>query len=306
MMVAGGNGRARQFFKDRGQSFSDRRSKLTSKTANLYKKHLKREAGSQAARDELNQILAECEGGGQAKDSSSQLSGLDALEQALIRQASLEDGEVPPTVAPTSTAALKPKPITKSVPPVKSLSPPPPNAKEEKAKKEQEVNDAFWGEDEAVPNMTAEMKGSRKPGTRRSTKSLLSSRRVHGRTSSSRKTLLTGKRASTQRVPLRRQQTDPEAYAKSKSVLPSQDRLETPVSTAPQATRATSALDGINTGANNKYGGISSDKVMKATKGSSPDRSVLSGRDIHSQQQAKSDNSEGFEDIAKNFFASFQ
>uniref|UniRef100_A0A7S2XAI9 Arf-GAP domain-containing protein n=1 Tax=Lotharella oceanica TaxID=641309 RepID=A0A7S2XAI9_9EUKA len=49
MMVAGGNSRASQFFKERGGSSygSDRRSKFTNKTANLYKKHLKRQANSQ-------------------------------------------------------------------------------------------------------------------------------------------------------------------------------------------------------------------------------------------------------------------
>ncbi|GAB5366709.1 hypothetical protein AAMO2058_001166900 [Amorphochlora amoebiformis] len=261
MMVAGGNAKARAYFKQRGASTSgtDRRSKFTSKTASLYKKHLKREAFTQETKSKLEKILA-ANGAESAKaDSNGGGISLDLLEQQLMRQATVEDGESPVDNTPSKPAVVVPE--EKQVKPAmneeqknkegKDAQPKEPVQPTPATETKQSKNDldGFWGGDDTVVTKT-KLEAPRTKMSKRSMRSLLSSRPSKGRSSSTRKSLLNVR--SYKSKSMTRQTSAPPTIA-------------APKLTAPKSTEAVDKppMNGhrnVTTGANNKYGGISSDK----------------------------------------------
>jgi len=299
MMVAGGNSRANQFFKERGGSSygSDRRSKFTSKAANLYKKHLKRQANTQETKEELDRIFALTKA--PEKEETGGVTGMEAFE-AMMRQASLGSDDTVQPAKPAEKPAPKPapKPTSKAEPsPVKEEPP----QKEAKADPEDMLDpDLKFTED--TPSITLKAKTR---SNRRSTKSLLSaSRRPTNRALSSRNKLLTRAKANAKtKVP---QNTDPEPYAETPKSTESAQPEPQP---QPQSTQSTqsSVLKYVSTGANNKYGGISSDKVHGMSNGGGKAYYDPATNSVSSSKPAQPEEEEdSFGNIASNFFASFK
>jgi len=322
MMVAGGNSKARAFFRERGQSTSgsDRRAKYTSKAANLYKKHLKRQATAQETITELDRILSSTGHANGDQNGAPALTGLDALEAALRQQSLEEDGVEAPTSKASRSPASDPAGTAGGVvsPKIevqerqeeeaKAKATSPVSAPPSETKKENEgLGDDFWGKDGDTGNTETKVERSSSlssfssKGKRVSTKSLLSSRRRTGGSrlgGSSRLSGLSRRQTSSKTV----RQADPEPYAATpKSV-------ESPPTPATKRSTGSSKLDHISTGANNKYGGISSDKVHGSRNDSSSAYFDPSTNSMSNSQpvEEEDDAIAQIGNYASTFFAQFQ
>mmetsp|Transcript_5703 Transcript_5703/g.10477 ORF Transcript_5703/g.10477 Transcript_5703/m.10477 type:complete len:243 (-) Transcript_5703:164-892(-) len=241
---------------------------------------------------------------------------MDGFE-AMMRQVSLGEGEDPVQQKQQKTRNSKP------VSPPKPKAQPKPEPKEEEKKpepkreptesKEKTKADEFWSE-MAGENATTETEYKpKKPSNRRSTKSLLSSRRTTSRKTSTRRGLLTVKKPAS-------------SYSKPKKTIVEENTTKStpnPPTTAttgmPKATTAeqparspvSSRLNNISTGANNKYGGISSDKVLGTSSGNrrtyyDPSSNAGSSTPPAKEGVPEEDPIAAFGNYATEFFSSFQ
>lgn len=301
MMLAGGNSACRSFLKERN-AFSagmDRKARFTSKAAKIYKKKLKTKAVSGEIRAELNKMFDSSD---ETSAGAPKLTGLEALEQDLIRKASLaNDGSS--GVAATSQVQLKrshsapvvAKPAATAAP-AAATAQAKPAAPEDKQKRsadaaktaetlpaEAEKGDAKARvENGAEKNATLNMDdffGSEDFGTdapaptvsrklsSRSAMALLSRRRPTAKRTTSRLLISTSKRAPSTRRGLSVPIPEPNSTATS---APGTVQTMAPTSVAsPKSSErktgssSSKVIDDISTGANNRYGGISSDRVYK-------------------------------------------
>mmetsp|Transcript_22368 Transcript_22368/g.35936 ORF Transcript_22368/g.35936 Transcript_22368/m.35936 type:complete len:420 (+) Transcript_22368:30-1289(+) len=339
MMVAGGNRNALKFFKERGMTMRgvDRKSKYTSKTANLYKKYLKRQANSQEVVGRLEDILQRHVAKKQdQEESSSGLTGMDAFMGQFMKKASLEDGNTVPAAKPTTTVKKQSgASVSKGVPKkaesgVKSSAASSAVTGAAGAKNNSETKEgSSWDDDDldlkgmldrpssmppAAGTATTSSSSLRSGGQRLSTKSLLSSTRRSARSSKSSKSILSIASRKGGGLKMSRQiSAPPSVTTTSTTTSTSQQPKPTPLASPPSHSNG-SRLARISTGANNKYGGISSDKVLgngyssssKAYYNPSTNSMSSSAPKTSEDEQDDEDPIKAIGNYASEFFASFQ